>query len=236
MEQLNSRPPYDFKEGALLLVDKPLEWTSFDVVNKIRYKLKRRLDVKKIKVGHAGTLDPLATGLLLICTGKFTKQLHTLQGLPKTYTGTIKLGATTASYDAEKPEEGPYPTDHITAELIEQTRQQFLGEQNQYPPIFSAIKVEGKKMYKLARAGEKIEVKPRPIHIFDFNLTKVDLPLIDFEVTCSKGTYIRSLAHDFGKAMESGSYLTALRRTAIGERTIEDAWNLEELVKFIEED
>jgi tRNA pseudouridine55 synthase len=235
MEMLKSQPPYDFKEGALLLIDKPLNWTSFDVVNKVRYKLKHKLGVKKIKVGHAGTLDPLATGLLLICTGKYTKKLHTLQGLPKSYTGTIKLGATTASYDAEQPENDTFLINHITPELLEQTRQGFLGDIEQYPPMFSAIKMEGQVLYKLARAGKKVELKPRPVHIFDFNFSRVELPLIDFEVTCSKGTYIRSLAHDYGKAMENGGYLTALRRTAIGDYRIEDAWNLEELLKHIEE-
>lgn len=235
MEKLNSQPPYDFKEGALLLVDKPLQWTSFDVVNKIRYKLKHKLGVKKIKVGHAGTLDPLATGLLLICTGKYTKKLHTLQGMPKSYTGTFKLGATTASYDAEQPENNTFPIDHINPDLLEQTRQQFLGDLEQYPPIFSAIKVEGQKMYKLARAGKKVEIKPRPVHIFEFNISQVEQALIDFEVTCSKGTYIRSLAHDFGKAADSGAYLTALRRTAIGDYSINHAWNLEKLIEHIED-
>ncbi|MEQ8706503.1 MAG: tRNA pseudouridine(55) synthase TruB [Phaeodactylibacter sp.] len=228
-------PRYDFKAGTTLLVDKPQGWTSFDVVNKVRYKIKHRLKVKKIKVGHSGTLDPMATGLLILCTGKFTKTLHQLQGLSKAYTGTMYLGATTPSYDAESEVQDRFPTAHITPELIEQARQQFLGKIQQVPPMFSAIKVDGQPLYKKARKGETVEIEPREVEIFDFKITRIDLPEIDFEVSCSKGTYIRSLAHDFGKALNSGAYLTALRRTKVGDFDIQDAWSLDQLVEFIEE-
>lgn len=227
-------PQYDFKAGAMLLVDKPKGWTSFDVVNKVRYKIKRKLGIKKIKVGHSGTLDPMATGLLILCTGKFTKKLNDLQGLSKEYTGTMRLGATTPSYDAESEVQQTFPTEHITPELLEEARQQFLGEIDQVPPMFSAIKVDGQPLYKKARKGETIEIEPRQVHIYDFELTRVELPEVDFRVSCSKGTYIRSLAHDFGKAVRSGAYLTDLRRTKVGEYKLEDAWNLEQLVEFIE--
>ena len=226
---------YDFQKGALLLIDKPLTWTSFDVVNKIRYKLKHKLKVKKIKVGHAGTLDPLATGLLIICTGKFTKRLQDLQGLTKDYTGTIKLGATTASYDAEHEEDEQFPTKHITPALIEEKRQTFLGEISQLPPMFSAIKVNGQPLYKKARKGQKVEIQPRKIIIEKFDLTNVEMPHLDFYVKCSKGTYIRSLAYDFGKACESGGYLTGLRRTKIGDYSVDDAWQVEDFIDYVEE-
>ncbi|NRA51768.1 MAG: tRNA pseudouridine(55) synthase TruB [Phaeodactylibacter sp.] len=228
-------PRYDFKAGTTLLVDKPKGWTSFDVVNKVRYKIKHRLKVKKIKVGHSGTLDPMATGLLVLCTGKFTKQLNQLQGLSKTYTGTMYMGATTPSYDAESEVQERFPSDHITSELIEQARQQFVGKIQQVPPMFSAIKVDGQPLYKKARKGETVEIEPREVEIFNFNITRVELPEIDFEVSCSKGTYIRSLAHDFGKACRCGAYLTALRRTKVGDFDIQDAWSLDNLVDFIEE-
>lgn len=229
-------PRYDFITGALLLVDKPQGWTSFDVVNKIRYKLKHRLDVKKIKVGHAGTLDPMATGLLVICTGKATKKLANYQGLDKEYTGALRLGATTPSYDAESEVEETFPTSHITPELLEQARQQFLGDIDQVPPMFSAIKVDGQPLYKKARKGEVVEIEPRRVHIYEFELTHIELPDVQFRVHCSKGTYIRSLAHDFGKALDSGAYLTALRRTRVGQFHLDDAWGLEELIDYLEED
>lgn len=222
---------YDFLAGAKLLVDKPKDWTSFDVVNKIRYALRKRLEVKKIKVGHAGTLDPMATGLLIICTGKATKTLHDLQGLSKEYTGTIQLGGTTPSFDAETDVDETFPTDHITPELLETARRQFLGDIEQVPPIFSAIKVDGQPLYKKARRGEQVEIKARNVHIFEFTFTRIELPEVDFYVRCSKGTYIRSLAHDLGKAVQSGGHLTALRRTSIGDHSITDAWNLEELIE-----
>lgn len=231
----NPLPTYDFIAGTTLLVDKPIGWTSFDVVNKIRYKIKHRLQIKKIKVGHAGTLDPMATGLLIICTGKFTKKLHHFQGFPKEYTGTLRLGASTPSYDSETEVEHLFPTDHITPEIIEEARKQFLGDIEQVPPMFSAIKVDGQPLYKKARKGLTVKIEPRPVNISRFELTRVELPDADFIVNCSKGTYIRSLAHDFGKAVHSGAYLTALRRTKVGDFSIEDAWNLEDLIKYIEE-
>jgi tRNA pseudouridine55 synthase len=225
---------YDFQAGATLLVDKPKDWTSFDVVNKIRYKLRKKLGVKKIKVGHAGTLDPMATGLLIICTGKFTKKLAEFQGLPKSYAGTIKLGETTPSYDAETPVEETFPTSHISPELLEEQRLTFLGAQQQLPPMFSAIKVDGQPLYKKARKGISVELKPRPVTIHRFDITQVEMPSLDFEVDCSKGTYIRSLAYDYGRALGSGGHLTALRRTSIGDYRIEDAWNLDNLLVFVE--
>ncbi len=230
----NPLPQYDFQRGAMLLVDKPKGWTSFDVVNKIRSKIRYQLGIKKIKVGHSGTLDPMATGLLIICTGKFTKKINELQGLSKEYTGTITLGATTPSYDAETEIDATYPTEQITEELIEQARQQFLGDLEQIPPMFSAIKVDGQPLYKKARKGQVVEVKARPVTIHAFDIQEVELPEVDFRVACSKGTYIRSLAYDFGKALRSGGYLSRLRRTQVGDFHIKDAWNLEELVQHIE--
>lgn len=234
---MNSDEPlsqYDFQAGATLLVNKPKDWTSFDVVNKIRYKLKHRLGVKKIKVGHAGTLDPMATGLLIICTGKFTKKLADFQGLSKEYTGEITLGATTPSFDAETEIDQTYPTEHIDNELIEYTRTTFLGDSEQYPPMFSAIKVDGQPLYKKARKGIVVEVKPRPVSIYDFDITNIAMPKLQFRIACSKGTYIRSIAYDFGKAVQSGGYLTELTRTKIGEYRLEDAWDLEDLVAKLE--
>ncbi len=236
MEFKTKEDRINFKEGALLLIDKPLDWTSFDVVNKVRYKIRQRYGVKKFKVGHAGTLDPKATGLLLLCTGKFTKKLSDLQGLSKTYTGTIKIGATTPTMDVEMEEDAHFPIDHITPELIEATRKKFIGEIDQFPPMFSAIKVDGIPLYKRARNGESVEVKSRKITIHDFQITRFEKDEIDFIVSSSKGTYIRSLAHDFGKALKSGAYLTALRRTKVEEYDIKDAWQLDELISFIEKD
>lgn len=232
-----NNPPksVNFKEGTVLLVDKPKSWTSFDVVNKIRYKLKYKLGVRKIKVGHAGTLDPLATGLLIICTGKFTKKLNELQALQKEYTGTIKLGASTPSFDAEMEEDSQFPVEHIDMELLEKVRQEFIGDLEQIPPIFSAIKVDGQPLYKKARKGKTIEIKPRPVKIYDFKIALTEMPYINFYVKCSKGTYIRSIANDYGKALGSGGYLTELRRISIGDFKIEDAWNLDHLIEFIEE-
>jgi len=226
-------PNYDFQKGAVLLIDKPQGWTSFDVVNKVRYKIKHKLGIKKIKVGHAGTLDPMATGLLILCTGKFTKRITEFQNQPKTYTGTFVLGATTPSYDLETDIDETFPIDHITSDLLENARQQFLGEIEQVPPMFSAIKVDGQPLYKKARKGETVTVQPRPVHIYEFEFTSIDLPNIDFEVRCSKGTYIRSLAHDFGKALRSGAYLKTLRRTQIGDHHVDEAWQLDELVDLL---
>ena len=217
----------DFKNGQLLLIDKPLTWTSFQVVNKLRWHIRKTFDIKKIKVGHAGTLDPLATGLLIICTGKFTKKINEYQAQTKEYTGTFTLGATTPSYDLETEVDKTYTTDHLTEELIKKTTLQFTGEIDQKPPIFSAIKKDGKRLYELARAGETTEIKSRKVTISIFEITKINLPNIEFRVVCSKGTYIRSLAYDFGLALNSGAHLSALRRTKIGDFNIKNAQTIE---------
>tara|TARA_R110001583_G_scaffold83631_2_gene220678 strand:+ start:2191 stop:2886 length:696 start_codon:yes stop_codon:yes gene_type:complete len=211
----------DFKNGQVLLIDKPLEWTSFQVVNKLRWHIRQKFGIKKIKVGHAGTLDPLATGLLIICTGKFTKQINEYQGQIKEYTGEITLGATTPSYDLETEVNAIFPTEHISSALIHNTVKQFIGEIDQIPPIFSALKKDGKRLYELARAGETTEISSRKITIQEFEITKIELPKINFRVVCSKGTYIRSLAYDFGKALNSGGHLSKLRRTKIGDFKVE---------------
>ena len=230
-----STAPFDFRAGTLLLVNKPKGWTSFDVVNKIRYAIRKQYGQKKFKVGHAGTLDPMATGLLVLCTGKWTKRLQELQGLPKTYTGTITFGATTPSYDAETEPDEIFPIDHITEELLAEAVANQTGDINQVPPMFSAIKVDGKRLYKLARKGEMIEIKPRPVNVARFDLTRIELPEVDFSVDCSKGTYIRSLAYDVGKGVNSGAHLTALCRTKVGEYSLEDAWDVIELFDYINE-
>lgn len=215
----------EIQQGKIFLIDKPLDWTSFDVVNKIRWNIRKSYSIKKIKVGHAGTLDPKATGLLIVCTGKFTKQIDKIQAESKVYTGTIKLGATTPTYDTESEEDILFPTEHITEELVNLATKQFIGEIEQYPPIHSAIKQDGKRLYELARVGKEIELKARKITIFDFKITQINLPFIQFKVHCGKGTYIRSLAHDFGKALNSGGYLTELRRTKIGDYSVSDVDN-----------
>lgn len=215
--------PEDFQEGKVLLIDKPLHWSSFQAVNKVKWAIKKHLGLKKIKVGHAGTLDPLATGLLIICTGKFTKRITELQGMPKEYTGTFMLGGTTPSYDLETEINATFPTEHITEALIQETVNQFLGEIDQQPPVFSAIKKDGKRLYEHARAGEEVEIAFRKTTIYEFEITRIALPEVDFRVVCSKGTYIRSLAFDYGKALNSGAHLTALRRTKIGEFSVEGA-------------
>jgi len=223
MEEQN---PYQL--GKILLIDKPLKWSSFQAVNKVKYTLKRKYNLpKSFKIGHAGTLDPLATGLLIICTGKFTKKISELQGMPKEYTGTFHLGATTPSYDLETEVNKTYPTEHITEGLIRETTKQFVGEIDQKPPVFSAIKKDGKRLYEHARAGEEVEIASRKVTILEFEITRIMLPQIDFRVVCSKGTYIRSLAYDFGLALNSGAYLSALRRTKIGEFSVEDAVEVE---------
>jgi tRNA pseudouridine55 synthase len=213
----------DFKNGQVLLIDKPLNWTSFQVVNKLRWHIRQKFDLKKIKVGHAGTLDPLATGLLIICTGKFTKKIDEYQGQIKEYTGEITLGATTPSYDLETEIDEIFPVDHITNELVYKTTEQFIGEINQIPPIFSAIKMKGVRLYNLAREGKTAEIKSRKITIETFEITNIDLPKVQFRIVCSKGTYIRSLAYDFGKALNSGGHLSQLRRTKIGEFSVDDS-------------
>lgn len=215
----------ELREGKIFIINKPLDWTSFDVVNKIRWNIRKTHGLKKFKVGHAGTLDPKATGVLVICIGKFTKRIQEFQNEEKTYTGTIKLGATTESYDTEQPENATFPTAHITEELIQETTKQFEGNIEQFPPIHSAIKKGGKRLYELARAGEEVQPEARKISIAYFRITKIEMPFVEFEVKCSKGTYIRSLAHDFGKALHSGGYLTALCRTQSGNFHIEEADN-----------
>jgi len=216
--------PEEYLNGQVLLIDKPLKWSSFQAVNKLKYLLINKVGLpKKFKIGHAGTLDPLATGLLLICTGKFTKRISELQGQAKEYTGTFYIGATTPSYDLETEIDQTYPTEHIDETLIHETVKQFLGEIDQKPPIFSAIKKDGVRLYEHARAGEIIEIESRKTTIHEFEITRVALPEVDFRVVCSKGTYIRSLAYDFGKAMNSGSHLTALRRTKIGDYDVRNA-------------
>ncbi|WP_297868900.1 tRNA pseudouridine(55) synthase TruB [uncultured Flavobacterium sp.] len=214
----------EFLAGKVLLIDKPLTWSSFQAVNKLKYILKRKYDLpKKFKIGHAGTLDPLASGLLIICTGKFTKSITEIQAQAKEYTGTIMVGATTPSYDLETEVNATFPTAHITEELIFETTKQFLGEIDQKPPVFSAIKKDGKRLYEHARAGEEVEIQSRKTTIYEFEITRIQLPEIDFRVKCSKGTYIRSLAYDFGLALQSGGHLTALRRTKIGDYSVENA-------------
>ena len=216
--------PEDYLEGQVLLIDKPLHFTSFQAVNKLKYLLINKVGLpKKFKIGHAGTLDPLASGLLLICTGKFTKRITELQGQAKEYTGTFHIGATTPSYDLETEVDQHFPTTHITEALIHETVQQFLGEIDQKPPIFSAIKKDGVRLYEHARAGETIEIASRKTTIHEFEITRIALPEVDFRVVCSKGTYIRSLAFDFGKALQSGAHLTALRRTKIGDYDVQNA-------------
>lgn len=217
----------DYLNGHLILIDKPLEWTSFQVVNKIRWLIRKHFDLKKIKVGHAGTLDPLASGLLILCTGKFTKQIETYQAQHKEYTGTITLGATTPSYDLETEIDNTYDIAAISTEAIHEATKQFVGDIMQQPPIFSALKKEGKRLYEYARAGETVEIPKRSIHISVFEITNIDLPNIDFKVACSKGTYIRSLAHDFGKALDNGGHLSALRRTKIGDFNVNNAISIE---------
>ncbi|MCF6347311.1 MAG: tRNA pseudouridine(55) synthase TruB [Flavobacteriaceae bacterium] len=223
----------DFKNGQVLLIDKPLGWTSFQVVNKLRWHIRKTFDIKKIKVGHAGTLDPLATGLLIICTGKFTKKIESFQAQVKEYTGTFTLGATTPSYDLETEIDNTYPIEHLTEQLIKETTLQFIGEIEQKPPIFSAIKKDGKRLYELARAGKTTEIKSRKVIIDTFEITKINLPKIEFRVVCSKGTYIRSLAYDFGKALNSGAHLSNLRRTKIGDFSVDNASTIEDFLDTI---
>jgi tRNA pseudouridine55 synthase len=211
-------------EGKVILIDKPLKWSSFQAVNKLKYALINELKLpKKFKIGHAGTLDPLATGLLIICTGKFTKRITEIQTQTKEYTGTIVLGATTPSYDLETEVDATFPITHISEALILETTKQFIGEIDQKPPVFSAIKKDGKRLYESARAGIEVEIQARKTTIHEFEITRINLPEVDFRVTCSKGTYIRSLAFDFGLALQSGGHLSALRRTKIGNYDVVNA-------------
>lgn len=220
----------DYLNGQILLIDKPLEWTSFQAVNKLRWEIRQAFNIKKIKVGHAGTLDPLASGLLVICTGKMTKQINTFQGQVKEYTGTITLGGTTPSFDLETEVNETFSTNHITPELIHDTTTQFIGEIDQFPPVFSALKKEGKRLYEYARAGETVEIKSRKVTINAFDITNIKGNDISFRVVCSKGTYIRSLANDFGKALQSGGHLSALRRTKIGDFEVGNALSIDDFI------
>lgn len=220
----------DYQNGQVLLIDKPLTWTSFQAVNKLRWEIRQAFNIKKIKVGHAGTLDPLATGLLIICTGKMTKQINTFQGQDKEYTGTFVIGSTTPSYDLETEIDKTFPTEHITEELIHETTNQFIGSIEQFPPIFSALKKDGKRLYEFARAGEDVEIKSRTVSVSEFEITNIEGNNIHFRVVCSKGTYIRSLAYDFGKALDSGAHLSELRRTKIGKYHVDDAMSPEDFI------
>jgi tRNA pseudouridine55 synthase len=230
----------DFRKGEVLLVQKPLTWTSFQVVNKLKWLIKKHpsqiLEGKKVepKIGHAGTLDPLATGLLIICTGKETKNIESYQAQEKEYTGTFFIGATTPCFDLEKPIDKTYPTGHITEGMIREATKKFTGKILQTPPLFSAIWIDGKRAYDIARAGKTAEMKPKEITISEFEITRIALPEVNFRVVCSKGTYIRSLARDFGEALESGAHLTALCRTRIGKYRLEDAMTIAEFEKNLE--
>ena len=223
----------DFKEGKILYFDKPLGLTSFQVVGKVRWMLCRKLGVKKLKVGHAGTLDPLATGVLIVCTGKATKQVESLQAGVKEYVATLRLGATTPSYDLEKPIDAEYPTGHITEELVRSTLTRFQGEIMQIPPVFSAVKVDGRRAYSYARNGEEVEIQPKKLVIDEIELLQCQLPDITIRVVCSKGTYIRALARDIGHALESGAHLTALRRTRVGDVRVEDCTTIEAFENYL---
>jgi tRNA pseudouridine55 synthase len=226
----------DYQEGQILLIDKPLKWSSFQAVNKLKFGLIKELKLpKKFKIGHAGTLDPLASGLLLICTGKFTKRIEELQGQAKEYTGTITVGATTPSYDLETEINATFPTEHITQDLINETLPQFIGEIDQKPPVFSAIKKDGKRLYESARAGIEVEIKTRKVMVSEFEITRIALPEIDFRIVCSKGTYIRSIAYDFGLALNSGGHLTALRRTKIGDYSVKNATEPEAFIEGLQQ-
>lgn len=220
---------FPVEEGSVFLIDKPLDWTSFDTVNFIRALFKRFYGIRKLKVGHAGTLDPLATGLLIICTGPMTKQIEAYQAQIKTYTGTMLLGQTTPTFDLESEPDQFFSTEGITEAQIDAARQKFIGDIKQHPPKYSAIKIKGKRAFDYARSDEEIELKARDIHIEDFKVSTERFPELDFEVVCSKGTYIRSLAHDFGRELGNGACLKSLRRTCIGDFKVEDAWQLEDL-------
>ena len=222
------------------MIDKPLGWSSFQAVNKLKHGIKNHHSFihegnkVKPKIGHAGTLDPLATGLLIVCTGKKTKEIESFMGLTKEYTGTFFIGATTPCYDLEKEIDKTFPTEHITKELILETAKTFLGKQEQVPPIFSAVQINGKRAYTLARAGEEVELKPRQIEILEFEITDIQMPIISFRIVCGKGTYIRSIARDFGLALHSGAHLTSLRRTKIGNFDVKDAVSPEKFVKQLQ--
>jgi|TARA_B110000459_G_C16412750_1_gene403802 tRNA pseudouridine55 synthase len=221
----------DFLDGQILLINKPLGWTSFAVVKKIKNLIRTKYSLKKLKVGHAGTLDPLATGLLIVCTGKFTKRISELQGQTKVYTGDITLGKTTPSYDLETEIDAEFATDHISEPLVKATTAQFIGEIDQKPPIYSALKRGGERLYKKARRGENFEIKSRKVSVHSFDIIGFKIPKVSFEIKCSKGTYIRSIAHDFGTALNSGSHLSKLCRTAIGDHQLANSLDLSDFEK-----
>lgn len=221
----------DFKNGQVLVIDKPLNWTSFQVVNKIRWAIRKKFKIKKIKVGHAGTLDPLATGILIICTGNFTKKIIDYQSEAKEYTGTITLGGTTPSFDLETEIDQSYPTEHITKQNLLETAASFVGKIQQKPPLYSALKKDGVRLYHLARKGEQVEIQAREVEVFAFEITDIAMPVISFRIACSKGTYIRSIANDFGEKLNSGSHLSSLRRTKSGSFTIESASTLKSFLE-----
>ena len=223
----------DFQTGEMILIDKELNWTSFDVVSKLRNSIKKKLNIKKIKVGHAGTLDPLATGLLIICTGKMTKRINEFSGLNKTYVGKMTIGSTTPSYDLETKPNVYYPTEHINKNLIIETAKKFVGKIDQKPPVFSAVKKDGVRLYKLARKGVKVDVEKREIIIHEFLIRAINFPEVEFSLSCSKGTYIRSLAHDFGKELGSGAHLSELRRSSIGDYSVDNSLKLMEFIRNI---
>ena len=225
----------DYKAGEILYFNKPLRWTSFDLVNKFRYKLTRKLGIKKIKVGHAGTLDPLATGVMIVCTGKATKRINTLQAMTKEYVATLKLGKTTPSFDLEHEVDAIYPTEHITEEKIQEALSTFIGTIEQVPPIYSAVKVKGKRAYDMARNGEEVKLKAKTLVIDEIELLSYTLPIIKIRVVCSKGTYIRALARDIGKALVSGAHLIALERTRIGDVTLDQCMKVDNIERFLDE-
>lgn len=232
MKELDS---FDFKNGEVLIFDKPLEWTSFNVVGKIRYKVCRYLGIKKLKVGHAGTLDPMATGLMVLCTGKATKKIEQLQGTEKEYIADLKLGATTPSFDIETEEDAQFPTEHIDLKSIEEILLQFIGEIDQTPPIFSAVKVNGRRAYDMARKGEEVELRSKKITIKEIEVLDFKEQHLKLRVVCGKGTYIRSLARDIGSALNSGAYLTGLRRTRVGEFSVDKAYTIESFCDMIDQ-
>lgn len=235
MSQNESLCGIDFSEGYIAVIDKPLEWTSTDVVRKIKYALQHKLGYRKIKIGHAGTLDPLATGVLLICIGKATKMVNALQAEEKEYVAELELGATTPSFDMEHPIDKRYPTDHITRDMIEQALESLTGERLQAPPIYSAKKVEGVRAYEFARAGEEVELKKALINIYEMEILEFEMPRLKIRVRCSKGTYIRSLAQEIGQAVDSGAYLTSLRRTRSGGFTADNGWQLPDFMEKLSE-
>ena len=223
----------DYQAGEVILIDKPLGWTSFDIVNKVRWRIKHTLKLKKIKVGQAGTLDPLASGLLILCTGKFTKNIEEYQAQEKEYLATFRLGATTPCFDLEKEIDRIFPTEHITKELIYQAVETFKGTIQQTPPIFSAVKIAGTRAYDSARANKEVIIEPRTIHIAEFEITNINFPDVEARIVCSKGTYIRAIARDLGEKLNSGAHLVALRRTRIGNFSVENALNIETLLENI---